>query len=193
MSRIPLEGVDACGRLSRRSAIGGLAAALIAPLIVSEVASAATRSIQLPPPTLTPGMLPRLDGACVTGPDGTVYLIGGERSGQPIADVSVLVPGQGWFRGTPLNRCRTRLAAAVLPDSRLLVCGGQGCGGALVDVEIFDPSLGSWGFGPPLLRPRFGHAASASGIGIVVVGGAGRSGLPLVTAEFFDGSNWRQL
>lgn len=59
---------------------------------------------------------------------------------------------------------------------------------ALSSVQIFDGH--SWRIAPPMLSPRYRHAAVAFGGGVLVIGGLSATGNPLSHAEYFNGHSW---
>ena len=96
-----------------------------------------------------------------------------------------------WTRVADMAEPRERHAAAMLPDGRVMVIGGQsifrdpdGTGrdyAQLGSTEIFDPATGTWTAGPPLRDPRDDHDALALPDGRILVGGGSVS-----SVEIFD-------
>ncbi|WP_037309316.1 DUF6603 domain-containing protein [Amycolatopsis orientalis] len=93
-----------------------------------------------------------------------------------------------WLPAGSLAVPRKGHSAAVLPDGRVLVTGGDAVGelpyhpGSLASAEIFDPVSKTWS--PAGRLPgggRSGHRCLATPVGAVVAGGVGR---PQATAGF---------
>jgi N-acetylneuraminic acid mutarotase len=67
---------------------------------------------------------------------------------------------------------RYLLDLCKLPDGGLYMTGGFSIpGGALADVERYDPDLDTWSAAPPLPRPRYAHCACVIGDAMYVLGG----------------------
>jgi len=99
--------------------------------------------------------------------DGTVLLIGGNdlMSGNEIYD-----PATGTFRATgPMSGRRTDSAAAVLPDGRVLVTGGQYLGNSTNTAEVWNPLAP---FPTHVIRGTITHIPTGG------VGGVMLNGLP---------------
>ena len=70
----------------------------------------------------------------------------------------------------------------VVNSSSLMVLGGWSQDSALSSVEILNLETGTWSQGPPMERPRYGHACLYTELGgregVLVTGGAlsGRAG-----------------
>jgi hypothetical protein len=86
-------------------------------------------------------------------------------------------PSTGLFSVTgPMKTPRTKFAAALLPDGKVLVAGGQvdGAWGETVSVtEIYDPATGSFSAGPAMTYKRFKLKQSVVTLksGRVLIGG----------------------
>lgn len=102
--------------------------------------------------------------------DGRVLVVGA--SGAEIYD-----PNSGKFTLTGgMTRPRTKFGAALLPDGRVLIAGGQtggGWGPREDTTEIYDPPTGRFAPGPKLNERRFKLARSVVPLknGRVLVGG----------------------
>src|SRR6266511_3096454 len=85
------------------------------------------------------------------------------------------------FRGT--GQTRTPLA-----DGRWLLAGGQGAGGPVPTLSLFDPLTRTTIVLPPrLTEARAWHTATMLPDGsILIAGGRGSAGAPLASAERFD-------
>jgi streptogramin lyase len=102
--------------------------------------------------------------AAVLGPDGAIYVMGGQTdSSTPTDAVERLLPDGGWQGVTPLSSARSGLAAAVGPDGRLYAVSGYIHGGAAVGtLDVYDTTTGNWSAGNPLPTPRYGLAAATA-------------------------------
>lgn len=93
-----------------------------------------------------------------------------------------------WLPAGSLAVPRKGHSAAVLPDGRVLVTGGDAVSelpyhpGSLASAEIFDPASKTWSSAGRLPGGgRSGHRCVATPVGAVVTGGVGR---PQATAGF---------
>ncbi len=86
---------------------------------------------------------------------------------------------------------RSRHAAVVLDDGRVMLIGGEDdTFGQIKDVEIIDVVAGSSSAGPELNQQRYEHAAVTLDNGDVVVAGGFGEGGHLSSIEVFDGTAW---
>lgn len=124
--------------------------------------------------------------------DGRVLLAGGEAGDQPFLPLSsceIFNPATFAFsRAASMTAARSFAEAALLPDGRVLVVGGQSLGAPGTqfrdDAEIYDPVADAWTpVASTMAARRTGHfVAAVDPLGILVVGGT--SGVP--SAERFD-------
>jgi hypothetical protein len=108
---------------------------------------------------------PRDYFAAVLLKDGKVLVLGGSSNGQRAGgtveekSAEIYDPFTGRFSPTrEMNSPRNKLGAALLPDNRVLVVGGQAggpFGARLATTEIFNPSNGSFSPGPNMSFQRF--------------------------------------
>jgi Galactose oxidase, central domain len=113
--------------------------------------------------------------------DGRIIVTGGydqlpgtESNPRPLTSVYILEPLSGlWYPVAGLQQARAEHATVALRNGRVAVIGGIGTN-ALGSVEIYDPRLDTWRFGPALEHPRFGHSAVSDGDNIIVMGGQSR-------------------
>jgi hypothetical protein len=114
-----------------------------------------------------PSMLDRVDDhTAIRLPDGRVLVAGGiahrplgEGGVEPWRRAEVFDPTSGArFRVADLPGVRWRAGAALLPDGRALLVGGDGGyerpGVPLATTVIYDPVTASWSDGPPMSTPR---------------------------------------
>lgn len=107
------------------------------------------------------------------------------------------VRADAWEPLPPMACGRHGLAAtaatAVGPNNRpyVFVVGGEDMHGLVVGTtELFDPGSGAWSQAPAMTEPRYGHTATTTTCGMLVVtGGWGENGDILDTAEALDVSD----
>jgi len=121
--------------------------------------------------TLGPPILPHLGGALVPQADGSVLLIG-----TTVPVVQSYSSDLEEFALTNLS-CVTDLlsASVVLPDGRMLTCGGLGLSGDSAGqptrrAVLFDPGTGEC-TELTMNVPRMGHAASLTATGDILISG----------------------
>lgn len=95
-----------------------------------------------------------------------------------------------WVGITPMIEARASHAAVRLDDGRVVVMGGSGADGTVLNsVEIYDPSTNQWTMAEPMAQARFSHVATLLPDGRVLVsGGISQTKQPpyLDTVEIFD-------
>jgi hypothetical protein len=96
--------------------------------------------------------------------------------------------GSGWSDLPPLTEARVVFAAALLPDGKVLVAGGQSGPAndtALNTAELWDPATRT--ALPPMAHKRYCAAACMLPSGrVAVVGGGGTDGKARKDGEVFD-------
>jgi hypothetical protein len=124
--------------------------------------------------------------AAATGPDGTIYAIGGN-SGSPLDTVDAYDPTTNtWTTLASMPTARYELAAVTGPDGRIYAIGGFNGSSFVNTVEAYDPSTNTWTTVASMPTARFGVAAATGPDGtIYAVGGANNSGI-LSTVEAYD-------
>jgi len=106
--------------------------------------------------SLTASALPG-GGAIVTGSE-VRSLVDGTLQSQASAAVERFEPATGTFTpAAALTDARSRHAAAVLADGRVLVAGGSNGSADVASTEIFNLANGLWTSGGALLAPRRDH------------------------------------
>ena len=190
--------------LSRRSVLGGLAAAALTSFTLR--AEAQPLSPAPIPARRHPGRIacgvnavsvdapPRMFHATALLGDGSVLVTGGISYGQtPSASAFLYLPQTGeWKAVAPMNHARAQHASAALGDGRIVVLGGRFVTQTpLSSVEIYDPSQDEWTLGKAMPVPRFGHSAVSLGNGsVMVIGGSHRSALAVVHTYHVFGDKW---
>jgi WD40 repeat protein len=116
--------------------------------------------------------------------DGRVLVMGGSSTGQHAgmieeASAEIYDPATGRFTPTgSMTTPRNKLGAALLPDGRVLVVGGQNrgtFGAMLATSEIYDPASGKFTRGPDMGAKRYKLLDGAIALGngrVLVAGGA---------------------
>src|SRR5207247_11443083 len=78
-------------------------------------------------------------------------------------------------------------SAALWPDGRVLLAGGETAGRISQCIELFDPSTGAFSFAGTLSMPRAGHAATVLSDGRVLIAGGSFGGVaPSGSTDLFD-------
>ena len=161
-----------------------------APCPVTGISNALRFSL-IPPSNsvLTIGsmVVPRRSHSFDELPDGTAVLTGGENPDPgnpfPLSSIEIYDPLREQFEliGLTLPSARTRHTTAVLPNGTLLISGGVGAGGEVLDTALlFDPVGGGFQQIPPMNAARVHHRATVLEGGRVLVtggvaGGAGKA------------------
>ena len=145
----------------------------------------------------------RMNVASVRLHDGRTMVIGGktehtatlQQPNQPLTSVIVLAAdGSGWSDLPPLSVARHALAAALLPDGKVLVAGGttgvppyDTCWTVTDSAELWDPATQAWTALPPMAHARYGPVACVLPSGrVAVLGGRGADEVNRKDGEVFD-------
>jgi hypothetical protein len=140
-------------------------------IVGGDVGDSSTATAELYHPsvgTFTPtGSMHRPRGyfAAVVLKDGKVLVLGGSNNGQRAGgtveekSAEIYDPSTGAFNQVgDMSSPRNKLGAALLPDGRVLVVGGQAggpFGARLSTTEILDPASGKFSAGPNMGSQRF--------------------------------------
>jgi N-acetylneuraminic acid mutarotase len=137
--------------------------------------------------------------AAATGPDGTIYALGG--ISEPVTDVFKTVeaynPSTNTWRTdlAPMPTARGSFAVVTGPDGKLYAMGGFNVdslpsSNSLDTVEVYDPATDSWSTAAPMLTARRDLAAAVGPDGrIYALGGLTWDGLAyhlVDTVEAYD-------
>lgn len=124
-------------------------------------------------------------------PDGRLLLLGGEAGNQPVSTAYIKDPVLGTTTQIPggMHFARFGQTAAVLPNGTVLIFGGIGANGELVQSsEVFDPStLKFTVIATPGLSSRAFHTATLLIDGrLLIAGGITASGQVTGELEYWD-------
>jgi hypothetical protein len=142
------------------------------------------------------GLAPELvrHAATLAG-DGSVIVAGGITGGKATDGAWIITAGGASVEPLPpLVHARERLtitSASSDPFAALFVVGGVDGAVAVAEVEIFDPTAGTFSLaGIRLLTPRSDHTVTRLPTGLLlVVGGVDVNGEPIAAAEIIDPIN----
>lgn len=109
---------------------------------------------------------------------GKVYIAGGLRAGNAVADFSAYdVASDTWEALPPLPSPRDHLVGGAVDGVFYAIGGRAGSISSITGaVDAFDPQAGMWSSRAPMLTPRGGAAAGIIAGRFVVVGGEGNAG-----------------
>lgn len=129
----------------------------------------------------------RSNAQSITLNSGKILITGGVlASGLATNTAELYDPASGSFTlvASVMTTPRVSHAMALLPDGRVLVCGGQDGTNpnALPTTDIYEPTSGTFTAGPPLHVGRYLHQALALTDGRIIV----VSGFGTATVETFD-------
>jgi hypothetical protein len=97
---------------------------------------------------------------------------------------------QTFVTNTPASTQRFQAAATLLPDGRAMVIAGSNNTNFLASTEFFDPTNGTWSFGPSLSLARQSLTATLLPNGKILVAGGLNTfpnvGGPVSLAELYD-------
>jgi N-acetylneuraminic acid mutarotase len=148
---------------------------------------------------LAPMSINRVGSGAVTGPDGRIYVFGGQSGadGSIIANtVEAYSPGTNtWTILAPMPTARANLAAAIGNDGRIYVIGGFN-NVFLNTVEAYSPVTNTWSTVAPMPTARHSLAAATGPDGrIYAMGGASGPGVLINTVEAYspDTDTWSSV
>jgi hypothetical protein len=132
--------------------------------------------------------------------NGKVLVVGGlDSSGNGVATAELYDPGAGAFTATGnLVTARSQHTATLLSDGRVLIAGGAhvtspqtlnnpGTSQFVPQAELYDPDSGTFSAVGNLVLARLSHTATLLPNGeVVLIGGYGDQGLPLLPAEQYN-------
>lgn len=201
----PESGVDSPqtdAGVSRRTALGGVAAAVMTAMGINGAEAKASTPAPAEPVALRPAPAlrpaepsPRTRHASVALPNGLVMAIGGVnpkvgKKGLTLNSVQMYDPVSNvWFNAAPLQTARSEHAAVALPDGRVVALGGFH-DHSLSSVEVYDPVSDVWTYAAPMPSRRQGHAAVLAGEYIIITGGGEKNPLSCVDVFHPASNTW---
>ena len=81
---------------------------------------------------------------------------------------------------------RSGATAALLPDGRVVIAGGQNGSVVSSTIEVFDPSVDTFSFVGVLSSPRVQHAMVVLADGRVMIIGGFNGTIPVSSTDIFD-------
>jgi N-acetylneuraminic acid mutarotase len=116
--------------------------------------------------------------AAVTGPDGLIYVIGGQDPNNAfLATVEAYDPAADtWISKAPMQTPRRAMGAVAGPGGLIYAIGGGGAQGALASVEVFNIATNTWTLSPhPLPAATCVLAAAVGPNGLIYAIGGTRA------------------
>lgn len=131
---------------------------------------------------------------------GNILVAGGDNGNtppsSPIAGFQVYDPSASGFAaaGASMNSSRESHTATLLPDGRVLACGGYtgadwtaGVVHSTSTCELYTPGSNSFAYTVAMTTPRAHHTATLLFTGqVLVTGGVDQNGTPLSRTEIYD-------
>src|SRR2546428_6413179 len=128
--------------------------------------------------------------AAINLADGRVLVTGGVTAGGDFlgsAEIYEAATNSWSTIPAPLIEPRAGHTASLLPDSRVVLAGGETAGRISQSIELFDPSTGAFSFAGTLSMPRARHAAAVLSDGRVLIAGGSFGGVaPSGSTDLFD-------
>lgn len=126
------------------------------------------------------------DHACGGVIDNKLYVAGGRMTSIPSTSTATFELTDTWATKAPMLTGRGGTACGVI-DDRLIVVGGEGnpaaASGVFPEVEVYAPASDTWESLAPMVTPRHGMGAAASGGRLYVPGGATVQGFGAVATH----------
>ncbi|QEH32431.1 N-acetylneuraminate epimerase [Aquisphaera giovannonii] len=129
--------------------------------------------------TVAPLPIPIDDHAATTGPDGTVYVLGGDSESTSYLNTAYAYDPatDTWTQVADLPTGRDYLSAATGPDGKIYAIGGYGSSGYTAEVDAYDPGTGTWTQVAPLpVATAYASATTGPDGRIYLIGGYTSSG-----------------
>lgn len=146
--------------------------------------------------SLAPMPTPRTGAAAVVGPDGRIYVIGGNNGSGYLSTVDVYSPATNtWSTVAPMPTARGILAAVLGGDGRIYAIGGRSTSGIpLTTVQAYAIGTNTWTTVAPMTTARAGLAAVVGADGqIYAIAGTSSSGqVSTVEAYSLTSNTWQQ-
>ena len=103
--------------------------------------------------------------------DGRVLFVGGTGASGVVNTVDILGTNGSFTAGPPMLQARSNAACALLQDGRVFVSGGTNGVNALASAEYFTPSTNTWTSAGQMNVARYGHTATVTEMGAVLLMG----------------------
>lgn len=191
-------------RLSRRTVLGGLVAAVTVPNVLTRSWAQAVpdQDAGNTGPSVTPALsatspVARFQSAAAALNGGVLVTGGWRNTGlanytPPLADTQIFTPGvNAWTEAAAMHTGRAEHAAVALDDGRVLVVGGRNHV-PLASAEIYNPANNVWHQIAPMPEARYGLAAALVGGQVVVTGGYNQGPLATVLLYNIGTDTWQQ-
>jgi len=124
---------------------------------------------------------PRYSFTATTLANGKVLVAGGFhfdanlKAVVPTNSAELYDPASGtWSNTGSLNTARGDHTATLLPNGKVMVCGGDNGNSGFSSTEVYDPASGTWSLSGPLNVVRYGHTATLMANGKVLATGGAR-------------------
>ncbi|HEX8703142.1 MAG TPA: kelch repeat-containing protein [Myxococcaceae bacterium] len=138
--------------------------------------------------------LARIGHTATQLPNGRVLVAGGRGGSDagatitPVPDLYDPISNNWFYHGERMLKPRVFHTATLLEGGRVLVAGGEGENGELLDsAELYDPSTRLWSSAGTMSSARSAHSATLLPTGqVLVTGGYGADGSVLASAELYD-------
>jgi hypothetical protein len=126
-------------------------------------------------------------------PNGKVLVAGGYANAGPsgpVASADLYDPATGTFSATgSMTTPRAQFTAALLPNGKVLIAGGDNGAFPLASAELYDPATGTFTATGSMTTQRYAHTSTLLPNGkVLIAGGCGNPGscVDLMSAELYD-------